>query len=55
MAIKWVASLASAGIKASRVTGKGFYEWLLHWFNPNAEVTQGDPARLLRGRAVSGR
>jgi conjugative transfer ATPase len=47
VAIKWVASLASAGIKASRVTGKGFYEWLLQWFNPNAEVIQGDPARLV--------
>ena len=47
VAIKWVASLASAGIRATRVTGKGFYEWLLRWFNPNAEVTQGEPARLL--------
>lgn len=47
MATKWVASLASAGIRARRGTGKDLYEWLLKWFNPRPEVAEGDPDRLL--------
>ena len=34
VATKWVASLASAGIRVRRSTGKDLYEWLLKWFNP---------------------
>ena len=44
---KWVASLASAGVKATRGNGQALYEWLLPWFNPNPEVAQGNPDRLL--------
>ncbi len=47
VAIKWVASLASAGVKAHRSTGEDFYGWLLKWFNPKPEVTGGDPDKLL--------
>lgn len=47
VAIKWVASLASAGIKATRANGKAFYEWMLRWFNPNPDMTQGDTTKLL--------
>jgi len=47
VATKWVASLASAGIRARRGTGKDLYEWMLKWFNPRPEVAGGDPDRLL--------
>lgn len=47
VATKWVASLASAGIRAHRGTGQDLYEWVLKWFNPKPEVTGGDPDKLL--------
>ncbi len=47
VATKWVASLASAGIRARRGTGRDLYQWLLKWFNPRPEVAGGDPDRLL--------
>jgi hypothetical protein len=47
VATKWIAALASAGIKAERGTGKDLYDWLLPWFNPRPEVTGGDAERLL--------
>ena len=47
VATKWMASLASAGIQAKRSTGKGLYEWLLKWFNPAPQITEGDPDKLL--------
>jgi len=47
VATKWVASLASAGIQAKQSTGKGLYEWLLKWFNPAPQITEGDPDKLL--------
>lgn len=47
VAVKWIASLASAGVKVRRATGKAFYEWMLCWFNPDPEMTQGDTAKLL--------
>ncbi|MEW8024844.1 MAG: conjugative transfer ATPase [Candidatus Thiodiazotropha sp.] len=47
VATKWVASLASAGIRVRRGTGRNLYEWLLKWFNPRPEITGGDPDKLL--------
>jgi conjugative transfer ATPase len=47
VATKWVAALASAGIKTERGKGQDLYEWLLPWFNPRPEVTGGDAERLL--------
>ncbi len=47
VATKWVASLASAGIRVHRGTGQDLYEWLLKWFNPKPEITGGDPDKLL--------
>ena len=47
VAIKWVAALASAGIRARRGTGQDLYEWLLKWFNPAPEIADGDPDKLL--------
>ena len=47
VATKWVASLASAGIHVRRGTGQDLYEWLLKWFNPEPEITSGDPDTLL--------
>ena len=48
VAAKWTAALASAGISAHRANGKDLYEWLLLWFNPAAEVANGDPDHLLK-------
>ncbi|MEJ1414020.1 MAG: conjugative transfer ATPase [Candidatus Sedimenticola sp. (ex Thyasira tokunagai)] len=47
VATKWVASLASAGIRVRRSTGEDLYEWLLKWFNPKPEIAGGDPDKLL--------
>ncbi|MEW8523843.1 MAG: conjugative transfer ATPase [Candidatus Thiodiazotropha endolucinida] len=47
VATKWVASLASAGIRVRRGTGEDLYEWLLKWFNPKPEIAGGDPDKLL--------
>ena len=47
VAAKWTASLASAGIRARRGSGKDLYEWLLRWFNPAAEFVNGDTDELL--------
>ncbi|MEW8232456.1 MAG: conjugative transfer ATPase [Candidatus Thiodiazotropha endolucinida] len=47
VATKWVASLASAGIRVRRGTGRDLYEWLLKWFNPRPEITGGDADKLL--------
>ncbi|MEA3278206.1 MAG: conjugative transfer ATPase [Pseudomonadota bacterium] len=47
VATKWVAALASAGIKARRGTGEDLYHWLLPWFNPRPAVTDGDAEQLL--------
>ena len=47
VATKWVASLASAGIRVRRGAGQDLYEWLLKWFNPKPEITGGDPDKLL--------
>ena len=54
MATKWVASLASAGIRVRRGTGQDLYEWLLKWFNPRPEITGGDPDKLLEIAPIRG-
>ncbi|MCH8058908.1 MAG: conjugative transfer ATPase [Proteobacteria bacterium] len=48
VAAKWIAALASAGIRVHRAGGQHLYEWLLRWFNPAAEVANGDPDELLK-------
>ncbi|MCP4964966.1 MAG: conjugative transfer ATPase, partial [bacterium] len=47
VATKWVAALASAGIRARRGRGEDLYEWLLKWFNPAPAIAGGDPDKLL--------
>jgi len=47
VSIKWVAALASAGIRARRATGKDLYEWLLKWFNPAPEIADDDADKLM--------
>ncbi|MEA2080988.1 MAG: conjugative transfer ATPase [Pseudomonadota bacterium] len=47
VATKWMAALASAGIRVRRSTGKDLYDWLLKWFNPAPEVANGDADTLL--------
>ncbi len=48
VAIKWIASLALVGIRAKRVDGQAFYEWLLPWFNPRPDMAHCDPQTLLQ-------
>lgn len=40
-------SLSQSNVKAFRVDGKNFYEWLFRWFNPNPAITNGDTDKLL--------
>ena len=47
VATKWVAALASSGIRARRGTGEDLYDWLLPWLNPRPAVTCGDAEQLL--------
>ncbi|MEE8078297.1 MAG: conjugative transfer ATPase, partial [Pseudomonadales bacterium] len=47
VAAKWVAALATAGVRAHRADGQHLYEWLLSWFNPAAAVANGNPDQLL--------
>ena len=47
VATKWVAALASAGIRASRGTGRDLYDWLVRWFNPRPAFAGGDSQMLL--------
>ena len=47
VAARWMASLASAGIRASRADGKALYDWLLPWFNPQSAVTDGSAKAVL--------
>ncbi len=47
VATKWIAALASAGIRARRGTGEDLYTWALPWFNPRPELTGGDQDKLL--------
>jgi conjugative transfer ATPase len=39
---KFEAALRPSGVRLIRNTGKMFYEWMLNWFNPRPEITQGD-------------
>lgn len=41
-------SLESAGVQVRRCGAKDLYEWLVPWFNPRPEITDGDPRDLLR-------
>ena len=44
---KLEASLRDAGIRLDRNDGKTYYEWLLKWFNPRPELTNGDRRKFL--------
>lgn len=44
---KLESAFANAGIPARRYTGKEFYYWMLLWFNPKPEITNGDVSRLV--------
>lgn len=39
---KFANGLRETGIKLIRVGGKVFYDWMLQWFNPRPEITNGD-------------
>jgi conjugative transfer ATPase len=44
---KLEASLRDAGIRLDRNDGRTYYEWLLKWFNPRPELTNGDRRTFL--------
>ena len=39
-------NLDALGVGVSRIDGKGFYEWMLGWFNPRPAMCEGNPAKL---------
>lgn len=39
--------LTSPGLSLKRLTGKSYYDWLVHWFNPNPGITSGCVEKLL--------
>ena len=39
--------LKSPGLQIKKLTGTDYYQWWVRWFNPNPELTQGDPETLL--------
>ena len=39
---KFERALREAGVRLKRNSGKEFYEWMLDWFNPRPELTNGD-------------
>ncbi len=47
LAAKLESAFANGGIRARRYGGKDFYNWMLLWFNPKPELTDGDVSRLL--------
>ena len=54
VAIKWTAALAAAGIRSRRGSGEDLYRWLLPWFNPRPDCTQGDAEQLLAAAPYPG-
>lgn len=45
---KVTVGLAGASIKANRIDAKGFYQWLMPWFNPSPKLTDDDPIDFYR-------
>ena len=43
-----ITQLRQGGMNVRRLKGKHFYEWLVRWFNPNPELTNGDQDELLK-------
>ena len=44
---KFKNGLRECNIKLTRLGGKDFYEWMLMWFNPNPEMTNGNKKEFL--------
>lgn len=42
-----IANLQAFGMKVRRMKGKAVYEWLVRWFNPRPEMTEGKVDSLL--------
>ena len=40
--------LMSPGLSLQRLTGKGYYQWWVSWFNPRPELTDGNTDALLQ-------
>lgn len=45
---KLISQLQQIGLKVRRLKGAHFYDWLVRWFNPNPQKTQGNLDRLLK-------
>lgn len=42
----FISQATSTGLKCRRDTGKEFSDWLVAWFNPKPEITDGDQSKL---------
>jgi len=42
IADKMQAAMRDVGVNLARAGGKEFYDWMLKWFNPRPEMTEGD-------------
>jgi conjugative transfer ATPase len=47
VATRLLSKLKGVGIKAKRLNGKDFQEWLIRWFNPKPAITKGNTDELL--------
>jgi len=44
---KLISQLQQIGLKVKRLNGRHFYNWLVRWFNPNPQKTNGSVSELL--------
>lgn len=43
---RFTSALSNAGVSTRRMTGKDFYRWMLQWFNPKPQMTEGDARKF---------
>lgn len=48
IARKFADQLRACGLKVKRMNGELFYQWMVQWFNPKPQQTQGDVEALLQ-------
>ncbi|GEA09131.1 conjugative transfer ATPase, PFL_4706 family protein [Alteromonas sp. KUL42] len=42
-----IKDIGGTGVDIKNMDGKGYYDWMFRWFNPNPEVTNGDTEAAL--------
>lgn len=51
---QFTTALLTIGLRAERLRGEDFYEWMFRWFNPNPPMTEGDVDKFLEVAAYPG-